>query len=202
MGSLPETYTSRLRFFINDRDFEVVARNLIITLIGLTVEDRAQAVACMLHLWYSALIRPSDANILATKILPLFEDVNHKIESKASGAILGKTWTFGKNTCRAELTKENWHKLSLCVRDTTGLSAEEAHKNRASVTLAPQRVDHRDRWLFSQQPAHRVCASRFCDEGLLLPFGASREDFTVPNPYVSYFPSSCGLLNLLCSTFF
>lgn len=136
----------------------------------------------MLHVWYSSLIRRSDADILKTRILPLFEDVVRKIEGKASGVILGKTWTLGKNTCRAELSKENWSALLILVRGTANLSPEQARQIRASVTLAPQRVDYRHRWLFSQQPAHRVCASRFFEEGILLPFGASRETFIVPNP--------------------
>lgn len=163
-------------------DFGVVARNLIITLVGLVTEDGPQAITCMLHVWYSSFVRESDASLLTSKILPLIEDVNRKIEGKAAGTFLGKTWKFGKNTCRAELTKENWNELLSYVQGIPGLSPEKACRIRSSVTLAPHREDYRDRWLLSQQPAHRVGASRFFEEGILLSFGTPRDDYNVPNP--------------------
>lgn len=182
IGSVSGSYVNKISVFVNDMDFEVVARNLIITLICLMVPDRSEATQCALHLWYSALIRKSDIEILTSRILPMIEDVNSKISSKAADTMLGKTWTIGKNVCRVELSKQRWGELALYVQETTGLSAHDAQSIRAAVTLAPQRKDYRDRWLFSLQPVHRLGGSRFFDEGILLPFGISRAAFVVPNP--------------------
>ncbi|KAJ8610782.1 hypothetical protein MRB53_038333 [Persea americana] len=186
LGSLPGGYNHRACLFVNDLDFQVVARNLVITLIGLLAEEEYRAVECMLHLWYSALIRKSDLDLLRTKVLPLFEDVNCKIQTKASGVILGKTWNFGQHNCRVELTKEKWMSMLSFVREITNLSTDQAASEiRTAVTLAPGRKDYRDRMLFTHAPQHRLSIIRFHEDGILVPFGAKRDDFVVPNPFVT-----------------
>lgn len=66
---------------------------------------------------------------------------------------------------------------------------EQARKNRALVTLAPRRRDYHCGKYSLQQPAHRVCGERFRHDGILLPFGHSREPFQIPNPSVQ--PQGC-----------
>ncbi|XHG09041.1 hypothetical protein AWENTII_012120 [Aspergillus wentii] len=50
------------------------------------------------------------------------------------------------------------------------------------VTLASSRTDFRDRLMYRLPPSWRLAKLRFRKDGVLLPFGDSREDFTVPNP--------------------
>lgn len=184
LASLPPEYTNRTSLFINDLDFEVVARNLIIVLIALLVSNETQAVDCMLHIWYSALIRQSDVDVLVNQVRPLVEDVVRKITNKPADTVLGKTWKLKAHTCRAELTKEKWSLLLTYLEAPKGLSAEHAQRTRLAVTLAVQRKDHRERRHYAQRPAHRVCTARFFEDGLLLPFGHDRREFDVPNPSV------------------
>lgn len=48
---------------------------------------------------------------------------------------------------------------------------------------APHRVDFVHRQLVQQMlPGWRACTQKFRDDGILLPFGSPRTDFTVPNP--------------------
>jgi hypothetical protein len=49
VASLPDTYTGDLFLAINDLDLDVVARNLIMLLVALKVEDRTQAVQSIIH---------------------------------------------------------------------------------------------------------------------------------------------------------
>jgi hypothetical protein len=168
--------------YINDIDLDVVARNLILLLIGLIVEDDNEGIECMIHVWYSAFIRASDMAILRDRIRPMIEDVCRKIQDKPSDIFLGKTWKLGQHSCRVELTKESWEKILLHVDNIQDLSTERAHQIRSAVILAPDRIDYIERHMLALTPAHRICKQRFREDGLLLPFGASRHDFSVPNP--------------------
>lgn len=179
---LPQTYAKTISVHINDKDFDIVARNLIITLAAFVAPDDAQAVDCMLHLWYSAMITRAHAEFLWARLRPLISDVVSKIERKKPDAVLGKSWIFSAGTCRAELTKSQWDLLLSYFEVPAALSTERARQIRTAVTLAPERQDHRDRHLCAQKPANRACLWRFREDGILLPFSSSREPFVVPNP--------------------
>lgn len=180
--SMPPSYNRTITMVINDMDLDVVARNLFISLIALTVEDEISAAECMLHLWYSALVRHKDVDLLTTRIRPLIEDVIGKIKSKAPGTVLGKTWQFGRRSLRLVLSKEGWTALLLYLEVPAGLSAERANQIRTSVTLAPEPTDFRERKMVMCTPVQRFCGQHFRRDGILLPLGQSRETFTIPNP--------------------
>ena len=184
IASAPTSYTNSITAVINDKDFDIVARNAIFLLIAMVVQNQTEAVDCMIHIWYSAFIRIDHADILTTQIRPLIQDVITKIAGKASGATLGKTWTFGSRTVRLVLTKQKWESLLSYFETPHGLSAKKAQQVRISIMLADGRKDFRDRAMLSQPPVHRVCMNRFREDGMLLPFGKSREGFDKPNPFV------------------
>ena len=184
VASLPNDYSKTISLVINDRDFDIVARNVIMLLIVLVVSDPIQAVDCLLYIWYSPLVRQSDIHILNGDILPLIEDVNHKAADKPSRKLLGKTWTFGERSLRLVLTKESWHSLLSYFKVPTGLTPQRAQEIRSAVTLADTRIDYRERDLLSQKPANRACATYFREDGILLPIGHSCEEFDTPSPSV------------------
>jgi hypothetical protein len=167
---------------INDRDLDIVARNAIMLLIGLVVDNINEAVECIIHVWYSALIRQSDLNILQQRIRPLIENVCKKIKDKAPSQRLGTTWEFGQRSLRLVLEKSSWDNLLLYMYVPEGLTVERANQIRTAVTLAESRKDYLDRYLLLQSPSHRIAMRRFREDGLLLPFGYPRNDHTVPNP--------------------
>lgn len=171
---------------INDRDFDIVARNLIITLLAFVVPAEPQVVDSMLHIWYSAMITTAHLDLIRLYLRPLINDVVTKIAAKSDDAILGKTWSFAAGSCRAELTKVQWNSLLSFLDVPTGLSTGKAQEIRRAITMAPQRIDHLHRHLSAQKSVHRVCLQRFRHDGILLPFGSSRQPFVVPNPYASY----------------
>lgn len=136
----------------------------------------------MIHVWYSALIRNADLNILQQQIRPLVLKVCEKINSKAPDRLLGKTWTCGDRSLRLVLTKSSWDSLLLYMNVPQGLTVDRASRTRTTVTLAESRKDCRDRHLILQSPVHRVAKDRFWRDGLLLPFGSRRDEICEPNP--------------------
>lgn len=179
---LPSTYDHLIDITINDRDFDIVARNIILLLIALTVEQVDEAVDCILHLWYSALVRESHIDILQRRIRPLIEEVCEKMKDKTSEGLFGKTWTFKQCSLRVVLEKSSWGRLLSFVNKPVGLSAEQAHKLRTTTTLAESRIDYRDRHMYCLSPLQRIAFNKFRQDGLLLPFGHPRHEFCEPNP--------------------
>jgi hypothetical protein len=183
---LPPQYENTITIHINDRDFDIVARNLIITLLAFVAPAEPQAVDSMLHIWYSAMITTAHLDFVRLYLRPLIDDVVTKIATKSDDAILGKTWSFAAGSCRAELIKVQWNSLLSFLEVPPGISSEKAQEIRRTITMAPERIDHLHRHLYAQKSVHRVCLQKFRHDGILLPFGCSRQPFVVPNPYVSY----------------
>lgn len=172
---------------------DIVARNIILLLLVFVTEDLDEAVDCMIHIWYSAFIKESHMNILNERVRPLVEEVCTKIANKSPKTMLGKTWTFGSRTLRLVVRKEEWASLPYYLKRPDGLSMNRAQDIRNSCTMAEERRDYRERKWLSQLPAHRFCEERFRKDGILLPFGHPRDQYSIPNPsvqkeYFSYCP--------------
>ncbi|KAF9877002.1 hypothetical protein CkaCkLH20_05268 [Colletotrichum karsti] len=182
IAQLPDSYKQSVQVTMNDRDFDVVARNAIMLLIALVVSDTDQAADCIIHVWYSALIRESDLEILKRQIQPLIKDVCEKVKGKPSDSLQAKTWKYGDRTVRLVLQKFMWNDLLAFLDVPPGFGVDKASKVRRAITLGESRKDFRDRHLIFQTPSHRVALTRFREDGLLLPFGARRAEFRHPNP--------------------
>lgn len=181
IASLPHSYIGKPSVVINDIDFDIVARNVVMLLLTLTTADDQAAAETVLHVWYSAFIRPIDFQRLES-LRPLIEDVCHKIAGRGAGSLQAKTFTIGSCSLRVVLKKEQWTALLTYLGVPKGLTTKQAHSVRVAVTQAPHRVDFRHRELALQQPEHRVCKEKFREDAILVPFGHSREEFTTPNP--------------------
>ncbi|GFG26617.1 monoterpene epsilon-lactone hydrolase [Aspergillus udagawae] len=182
IARLPNSYSQPLELTVNDRDFEIVARNVILLLIALIVEEVDEAVDCIIHFWYSAFVRESDVDVLRHRIRPLIEDVCNKIKDKKTESLLAKTWNFGRHSLRVVLERSSWDRLLAVVDPPAGLTADRAREVRAAITLAESRKDYRDRYMYYQSPSHRIAFNKFREDGLLLPFGSIRHEFREPNP--------------------
>ena len=185
VAQLPRSYQKSLEVTINDRDLDIVARNLILLLVGLVVENIEEAIHSIIHLWYSALVRESDIDILHNRIRPLIQDICEKIKKKPSKTLLGKTWTFGSRSLRLVLEQSSWNRLLTFFDKPAGLTAEQAQRIRTANTLAHSRRDYRDRYMSCLTPSQRISFIKFREDGLLLPFGSLRHDFREPNPCVN-----------------
>lgn len=160
----------------------MVARNAIILLIILSQQDFEAAVDCVIHVWYSATLTRKHMDVLCGPLRTLVQDVCAKIANKAPDTVLGKTWHFESGSLRLVLSKKQWIQLLQRFEIPSGVTREQADKIRRTVTLAPERRDYRDRAMFTKPGHHRVAAIRFREDGILLPFGCSRDTFDIPNP--------------------
>jgi hypothetical protein len=177
--------TQQINVTMNDREFDVVARNTILLLLAFTAEDAlSDTVEALIHVWYSALIPSSVLSRLQDTVKPLIEDVCSRIAGELPDTILSETWRFSAGRIlRLVLKKRNWLQLRefLDIPDT--MTREDAAQIRKAVTLAPDRADYRDRWYFKDaSPFMRIAKQRFQEDGLLLPFGHPRMAFNIPNP--------------------
>lgn len=183
-ADLPATSTNQIEVTLNDGMFEIVARNVIILLIALLVEDVEEAIECIIHVWYSALIRKSDMKILQKVVLPEIQEVCNIIEAEPNpeGSLHFRHLQVGKAHLMIDLPEELWFALRDFVQIPKGLTAKRANAIRQSVTLSRDNQDLNDRTRLYQSGGHRLAHARFREDGLLLPFGARRDEFNQPNP--------------------
>ncbi|KAF1994316.1 hypothetical protein P154DRAFT_586027 [Amniculicola lignicola CBS 123094] len=167
---------------INDLLFPVVARNIMLLLVAFHFEPDA-AVPIMIHLWYSALLPAVMLETLQDPILPYIEKMCDALAHLPDDHMSLGTWGFGAHSSiLVLLKKKDWLELKRYFHPPEGLAMEDANTLRRKTTLAPERVDYVDRALYKQPPGMRAGTYKFREDGILLPFGASRADFDTPNP--------------------
>ncbi|KAK5698990.1 hypothetical protein LTR97_006639 [Elasticomyces elasticus] len=178
IAGVPATYGGALSITVNDREFNAVGRNALVLLVALAVPDDNAAIHCMLHLVYSSMIRQVDLDLLNTNVRPLIQDVVDKIAGKAAETLQKKTWKFGTNELCLTLSKTCWIAMLSLLEVPPALTTESARRAHTDVTMA--RKDYIESQYTAHSPAHRVCKEQFRKDGILLPFGNSREAFTIP----------------------
>lgn len=176
---------------INDRDFDVTARNAVILLLALSsLEEESDQIdferlaETLIHVWYSATITKDTLSELQSRVKPLISDVCQRAVDKQPGILIGKTWTFKSgSSLLLVLKKQDWARVMEFLDVPEDLTLEKARKIRQAITLAPEREDYRDRWYFKDvSPSMRVAKQRYREDGLLLAFGHPRIGFDYPNP--------------------
>ncbi|KAJ5063441.1 hypothetical protein J3E72DRAFT_413919, partial [Bipolaris maydis] len=180
-AGLPEGYKGHCVAVINDMDFIVTARNAIMLLTALQFEPDV-AVPMIIHLWYSALLPRDMVQAIQSTILPMIEDVYQKIKKKPGNTLQAKTFDIDGRNLSIALKKDEWARLATFCRVPEGLSAETAQQIRRRVTLAPERVDYRDKAMLKMPAGVRQGEMYFRHTGILLPYGCSTTDFDTPNP--------------------
>lgn len=195
MGHLPSSHKSKVDLTINDLDFEVVARNVILLLFVLsrleevhTVDEIADAGIAeeLIHFWYSAFVTAELESDLRVRVLPFIVEVCDKTQSEMSHTMISETWNFAfGRTVRLVLRREQWVQLSEYFAIPGGFSQELAYGIMTATTLASERFDYRDRRYYKDlTPSVRIAKQHFCEDGLLLPFGNRRTGFDVSNSYM------------------
>jgi hypothetical protein len=184
IANLPDEYERTLNVALNEWDIDITVRNVIILLIALTVKNTEMAADCMLHVWYSAQLRKSHFGILQKAVRPIIDETCSKLNGQSDTALLGTTWNFGTRSLRVSLTKHDWYLVRDRLRVPAGLTSQMARENRARVTLAETRADHRERQQFKLPATSHMGMIKFLEDGVLVPFGHSRAELCVPNPSV------------------
>ncbi|CAH0056152.1 unnamed protein product [Clonostachys solani] len=179
--SLPDSFDKGLSAVLNDKEFDVVARNAIMLLLCLTINDPEEAASAITHIWYSSSIWESHMNLLQENIRPLIAKVCAETEGNSQDALL-VTWKFGPSSLQLALSNDDWKRLLNFLKVPAGLTVDRANEIRTAVTLAKECRDFRDRKYATMPCAHRLAEERFRQDGLMVPFAGSRKPYTVPNP--------------------
>jgi hypothetical protein len=181
-AALPKSYNGTLTVTINDHDPLVVARNIIICVLAVSIDDADLASECITHVWYSAFRRQVDLDLLHTHVLPLAKEVCLKIADKSLASLQAKTWRVRKCSLRLIMSKQAWQLLLACLRVRPELTPSQAQTLRLAAIDKPEGQDSRDLDTLRRLPVHRISRQRFRDDGMALPFGHSRKTFVIPNP--------------------
>jgi hypothetical protein len=192
VASLPDGISQQVSITINDRDFDVVARNTILLLLALSARSTADTgaftlsdcVDALIHFWYSAFIPARALSWLTNTVKPLIDEVCSRIEGHSSDSILENSWEFNDGcSLRLVLAEKYWTQLQGILNAPDEMSRDSAALIRSATTLAPQRLDYRERWHYKEaSPFIRIAKQQFQEDGLLLPFGHLRTAFDIPNP--------------------
>ncbi|KAI1118712.1 hypothetical protein F5Y14DRAFT_461550 [Nemania sp. NC0429] len=177
--SLPPSYRGPLDITINDREIDIVARNLIFLLVFFLEENPA---ACN--------------QFLHERVKPLVAAVCRKIALKPGTDLFGKTWQFAASSLRLVLTRDGWFSLLRYFDVPRGLTKDIAQRVRQKVMSATERVDYVDIFLCTMSsPSSRLGMMKFRGDGILLPFGQSRAAFTNPNPTLFLSPDEWPMMD-------
>lgn len=186
VNSIPNDFDQNIHIVINDKDINVAARNAIMLFIIYTVDDPDKAADLIIHLWYSSLLTESHMETLQTVVLPIIQRCCDKMADRPAWGLLSHTWTLPSgDKLNVAFCKDDWMRLLDYLRVPAGLTRQRADEIRRCVTLQPTRRDYHETLFSVMKPGERVAREKFLNDGLLLPFGASTEQFTVPNPYVT-----------------
>ena len=197
VAGIPKNFGHGVEVTINDREFDVVARNAILLLFALASLDATHSthspsllntVESLIYIWYSSFLPTKILSSLQSTVKPLLKAICVRASEKPNGTTLEHTWEFSTgSTLRLSLLKEQWLRMETFVDIPEELTFESATAIRSAVVLAPERADYRDRWYYKDAtPFMRLSKQRFQEDGLLLPYGHPRNDFDKPNPYVSH----------------
>ena len=176
---IPDDYNGTALCIVNDRDPFVVARNVVMLLTSL-VFPPVIAAEIVLHIWYSARLKPKMLQDVKDRVRPLIAQVLEKIEQRKNDILLSKTWTFGSRVLSLRLYKYQWDFILRLFDAEHPVSKSEAH--RRDVMLNHTRVDYRERRLFQMSPSRRACSVKMRESGMLLPFGSCLDEYTCSNP--------------------
>ncbi|KAL4799456.1 hypothetical protein BDV19DRAFT_385224 [Aspergillus venezuelensis] len=160
IAELPSEYKGSIEVIINDRDSDIVSRNIILLLIALMMEGKDEA----------------------QKIRPFVKDVWDLVKQGSPFGIFEKLETFGSCSVKVYLERESWKRLLSAFEVPAGLTTKRAQEIHSSGMCNNARKDYRDRFLYKQSASHRLAYSKFWQDGLLLPFGSPCQEFCVPNP--------------------
>ncbi|KAJ5383863.1 hypothetical protein N7517_001774 [Penicillium concentricum] len=181
IARLPDTYSGECEIVMNGIHSGIFAQNIILLLTAFHFRPE-DAAPIMIHLWYSALIPASVLAALQAKLQPLIRKVCSEAAQKRALQSFKWAWKKNKASLHVELPRDEWERLREYLQVPDGLSAATAARNRQEVTLPNSREDILHRFLYGQPQYWRVSSMKFRRDGILLPFGCSREEFDTPNP--------------------
>ncbi|KAG7002098.1 hypothetical protein G7Y79_00029g063940 [Physcia stellaris] len=179
VNGLPGTYKGVCNVVLNDKNFNVAARNIIMLLVATRLPP-ADAAEVIVPLWYSARLTQAMLKIVEQYVKDPVAELVAKLQGKPEDVLLSKKWTYGASEVVVRLYKQQWTTLLQILESKHDVTKTEAE--RLKVVLAPSRVDYRDRELYGISGFRRICSTKFRESGVLAPFGSCLDQFQWSNP--------------------
>lgn len=158
----------------------------ILLLIVFSSLPPAEAAEAAVHLWYSPKLPSSTMAKLRSVFSTKLDKMRQHLRGDNDGLLSTNIQLSDSCSMRCALPRHFWKEL-FHVLDSR-ISSGTATSMRHIITLAPHRIDYRERHLFTIAPQYRLSKMRYYEDGLVLPFGAERSSFTEPNPLVTPSP--------------
>jgi hypothetical protein len=194
VNALPIDYSGKLSITLNDHNYPIVLRNiLLLSLLG--TGDSAKAADVALHVWYSAFI-PMEYHLQATS-----HAADILTSRQPNGCFAKKLGP--RALMKGSLSQDEFAYMASTVtsRYTASDVNSEMHRVRyVLVTLfiavvcscddfdihrfAHHRRDYWDKYLSSLEPTHRLAVLEYRRFGLVHPFGAANFHFNAPNRFL------------------
>ena len=179
LNGLSNSYGGTCSIVINDKNYNVVARNITMLLLAAQMPP-LDAAELILHVWYSGRLSKGMLAAIEKCVKEPVAAVVAKIQGKPSDVMQLKKWTYGAVRMTVCLYKPQWTTLLQILEAKHEVQKTEGQRRK--VVLAPNRLDYRDRELYSLSGSRRMCSTKFRETGVLAPFGSCLERFDCSNP--------------------
>ncbi|KAL8792020.1 MAG: hypothetical protein Q9195_005361 [Heterodermia aff. obscurata] len=179
VNGLSNSYKGTCAIVLNDKNYNVVARNITMLLLAAHLPP-LDAAELILHVWYSGRLSQGMLDAIKKYVKEAVAEVVAKIKGKSDNVMQSKKWTYGDVEMRVCLYKPQWNTLLQILEAKH--EVQKTEQERQKIVLAPSRIDYRDRELYKLSGPRRLCTTKFRETGVLAPFGSCLEQFNCSNP--------------------
>ncbi|KAF4549113.1 Hypothetical protein D9617_23g005280 [Elsinoe fawcettii] len=172
-----EDFTGNLTVKLNDWDLDIMIRN--ITIILLLAYGGDDGIDTLIHVWYSARLRPDHVQQLDRHVKPIVDKILPFCSDKRSTEVAGITVKLGGTFFPIALTKNQWSYFA--ARLAVFPDPQQAAKSRSDVLNRHKDHLHNLYLAITKDCHRREALEHFRERGILIPFGSSDKDFIVPN---------------------
>ena len=179
VNGLSSSYNGTCAIVLNDKNYNVVARNITMLLIAAQLPP-LDAAELILHVWYSGRLSKGMLAAIEKYVKEPVADIVAKIKGKSDHVLQSKKWTYGAVEMTVCLYKPQWTTLLQILEAKH--EVQKTEQERRKIVLAPTRIDYRERELYILSGPRRMCSAKFRETGVLAPFGSCLEQFDCSNP--------------------
>ncbi|KAJ7663921.1 hypothetical protein DFH06DRAFT_986293 [Mycena polygramma] len=180
INSLPPDYAGYCDVLLNDTNPVLVNRNLVILFVllssGPSLDEAAEFCT---HLMYSAVIPEAGAEYVKRCIDFIYASSG---EFEADLSFHRCLDTRGEGKVYSVQPSAGIKRLLEMFQSNYTLST--ALRSMKDTTLAPDRLDFREKYYAGLKPSHRMAFHRFRETGILAPFSLNTSNFTHPNRFL------------------
>ncbi|KAK0390795.1 hypothetical protein NLU13_0298 [Sarocladium strictum] len=184
IARLPDGFIGQITLTYSNDNMDMCARNILLVMLTYLVGDKDVAVDCMIHVWYSAYLKPCHVRILTEIIRPYIAQAAQVASDQRGDETLCRTFVENGRGLRIALTPAQWQALltyfDFCQEDDAYEPQSAIARNEVMASDAYE--DERDLVLLRNLPHCRVAITKFWRDGVVQPFGQDCSEFTIPNP--------------------